>query len=249
LARGVEEALDPRTAASLLARRARLLEGPLGRPDDAANVYSKLLQLRPDDHQAASKLRDSLRRARRFQDLLVVIHKQTLRAKTNEEKIELLKETAQVWELDLRNRWEAVDAWSKVLELAPDDNEALRAMGRLDRRSLPPPTARSRRAASAPPASTPGPAPALSARPAATAASRAADHKSAPPQTKEDSIDLETLDEQDLEPVPVYVPKTHVSRRTSPPPPPPQAYQSGRPKPKASAPPPPPPSTKPRSNQ
>ena len=145
LARGVDDALDPRTAACLLARRARLLEGQLGRPDDAANVYAKLLQLRPDDLQAASKLRDSLRRARRFQDLLVVVHKQTLRAKRPEEKLELLKESAHVWELDLKNRWEAVDAWRKVLELAPGDNEALRALARLDRRSLPPAAAASSR--------------------------------------------------------------------------------------------------------
>jgi tetratricopeptide (TPR) repeat protein len=252
LARGVDEALDPRTAASLLARRARLLEGPLGRPDDAANVYSKLLQLRPDDHPAASKLRDSLRRARRFQDLLVVIHKQTLRAKTVEEKIELLKETAQVWELDLRNRWEAVDAWGKVLELAPEDGEALRAMGRLDRRSLPPPSGRARRAAAtsapavtAPPASPRPP----SAPPAVKLPSRAAPN--VPAQASEDSIDLETLDEHDLEPVPVQTARSLPPRRPTPPPPPPQALQtSNRPKPKSSVPPPPPPpSSKPRGSE
>ena len=168
LSRGVDDALDPRTAACLLARRARLLEGQLGRPDDAANVYAKLLQLRPDDLQAASKLRDSLRRARRFQDLLVVVHKQTLRAKRPEEKLELLKESAHVWELDLKNRWEAVDAWRKVLELAPGDNEALRALSRLDRRSLPPTAA-----GSTPPGSTP---------PTAARTSQAPARKSEPPE-------------------------------------------------------------------
>jgi tetratricopeptide (TPR) repeat protein len=138
LARAIDEALDPKSAAALLARRARLLEGPLGRPEDAADVFAKLLQLRPDDAQAAAKLRDSLRRARRFQDLLLVIHKQMQRVKNAEEKLELLKESAQVWELDLKNRWEALDAWRKVLEFAPQDAEARRAVVRLDRRSLPP---------------------------------------------------------------------------------------------------------------
>jgi len=236
LARGVDEALDPRTAASLLARRARLLEGPLGRPDDAANVYAKLLQLRPDDQHAASKLRDSLRRARRFQDLLVVIHKQTQRAKTNEEKIELLKETAQVWELDLRNRWEAVDAWGKVLELAPNDNEALRAMGRLDRRSVPPGHARAARAASRGPAAKSG----STSAPAQVGAAS---------DTHEASVELETLDELEIipEPAPAPAPRRPTTT-TMPPPPPPQALQSSRPRAKTS-PPPPPPSTKPRSGQ
>jgi hypothetical protein len=237
LSRGVDEALDPRTAATLLARRARLLEGPLGRPDDAANVYSKLLQLRPDDQHAASKLRDSLRRARRFQDLLVVIHKQTLRAKSNEEKIDLLKETAHVWELDLRNRWEAVDAWGKVLELAPNDNEALRAMGRLDRRSVPPGQVRAQMRPRAPAPQSRPPA----ARSGGTGAPAP---RSAPPApvSEEDSVELETLDELDFEPEPAAAP---APRRSTPPPPPPQALQSSRPRPKTSAPPPPPP--KPRS--
>jgi tetratricopeptide (TPR) repeat protein len=149
LARAVDEAIDPKSAAALLARRARLLEGALGRPDDAASVYAKLLQLRPDDLQAATKLRDSLRRARRFQDLLLVIHKQLQREKNPEERLELLKESAQVWELDLKNRWEALDAWRKVLDFAPRDAEAQRAIARLDRRSLPPPSAADTTSASA----------------------------------------------------------------------------------------------------
>lgn len=243
LSRGVDEALDPRTAATLLARRARLLEGPLGRPDDAANVYSKLLQLRPDDQHAASKLRDSLRRARRFQDLLVVIHKQTLRAKSNEEKIDLLKETAHVWELDLRNRWEAVDAWGKVLELAPNDNEAVRAMSRLDRRSLPSGQARAHMRPGAPQSRPPA------ARSGASAAAPARSAASAPnqvnPVNDEASIELETLEDLEIEPEPEAA---RPPRRSTPPPPPPQALQTGRPRPKTSAPPPPPP-PKPRSGQ
>jgi tetratricopeptide (TPR) repeat protein len=140
LARAVDEAMDPKSAAALLARRARLLEGSLGRPEDAADVFAKLLRLRPDDLQAAGKLRDSLRRARRFQDLLLVIHKQMQRVKNADEKLELLKESAQVWELDLKNRWEALDAWRKVAEFAPRDAEARRAVVRLDRRSVQPPS-------------------------------------------------------------------------------------------------------------
>jgi hypothetical protein len=176
--------------------------------------------------------------------LLVVIHKQTLRAKSSEEKIDLLKETAHVWELDLRNRWEAVDAWGKVLELAPNDNEASRAMGRLDRRSLPPGHARAQQRPgapapqSSPPAARSGASGAPSARSVAPAARAYVDDL-----TDESSVELETIEELDIEPEPVRAP-----RRSAPPPPPPQALQTGQPRPKTSAPPPPPP-PKPRSNQ
>jgi tetratricopeptide (TPR) repeat protein len=245
LSRGVDDALDAVTAAGLLARRARLLEGPLGRPDDAANVYAKLLQLSPDDLQAAAKLRDSLRRAKRFQDLLVVIHKQMQRAKRSDEKLELLKESAHIWELDLKNRWEAVDAWRKVLEHSPRDAEAIRALTRLDRRSLPP---------------IPPPSAADEHEPEAEK-SNGAEHASveepaAPQPTaarveEVKSVDVVPIDE--TQPVATEElqlqaqPTTARTRRTTtqPPPPPPDALRHSTRPPQSGGPPPPPPKSNP----
>jgi tetratricopeptide (TPR) repeat protein len=139
LSRAIDEAMEPKTAAVLLERRASLLEGPLGRAEDAADVFARLVQLRPDDAGAAEKLRRSLRLARRYQDLLLAVHKQMQRARSPEEKLALLKDAAQTWEQDLKNRWEALDAWRKVLEFAPEDAEARSAVTRLDRRSMAPP--------------------------------------------------------------------------------------------------------------
>lgn len=270
LSRGVDDALDRDTAARLLARRARLLEGPLGRPDDAANVYAKLLQLSPDDVQAASKLRDSLRRARRFQDLLVVIHKQMQRAKRSREKLELLKETAHVWELDLKNRWEAVDAWRKVLDLAPRDGEALRAIMRLDRRSLPPPEVLERAAAQAD-ADAEAEAEAEErerheSQERLAAQERAAEAAAAPPPSPSPSeatptgehatreILLEDLPSVDVIPIeesqPITLPadiqeedEGIPARRSTPPPPPPDVVRAST-RPRSIAPPPPPAATK-----
>ncbi|HEX2676887.1 MAG TPA: hypothetical protein VHM19_09610, partial [Polyangiales bacterium] len=142
LSRAVDDALDPKSAAVLLARRARLLEGPLGRPQDAADAFARLSQLRPDDLEAAEKVRASLRKAKRYQDLLLALHKQLQRVKNADEKLALLKEAALTWENDLKNRWEALDAWRKVLDFAPDDADAKSAVVRLDRRSVAPPAPR-----------------------------------------------------------------------------------------------------------
>ncbi len=43
-----------------------------------------------------------------------------------------MKEIASVWETDLGNRWEALDAWKKVAQEAPEDADAKDAMARLD---------------------------------------------------------------------------------------------------------------------
>jgi hypothetical protein len=148
LSRCIDKALDPQTAATLLARRATLLEGPLGRPQQAIEVLTKLLQLRPDDSHAAARLRRTLRKARRFPDLLLAIHKQLQRTKEPDERLALIKESANIWEGDLRNRFEARDAWRKALELSPNDAEAAAGLSRTEQRlsaphllSEPPPSA------------------------------------------------------------------------------------------------------------
>jgi tetratricopeptide (TPR) repeat protein len=264
LSRGVDDALDAVTAAGLLARRARLLEGPLGRPEDAANVYAKLLQLSPDDLQAAAKLRDSLRRAKRFQDLLVVIHKQMQHAKRGDEKLELLKESAHIWELDLKNRWEAVDAWRKVLEHSPRDAEAIRALTRLDRRSLPPippPSAadepepepahdpeQSNGAEHELPAtpSVEEPAPIAAAAPQPTAA-RVEEVKSVDVVPIDETQPVAT-EELQIQAVPAQPTTSRMRRATQPPPPPPDALRHSTRPPQSGGPPPAPsksnPSTK-----
>jgi tetratricopeptide (TPR) repeat protein len=141
VARLIDEAIDSNTAVALLKRRGELLEGPLGRAQDAAAVYSKLLQLRPDDADVAELLRASLRKSGRFQDLLLALNKQLQRTREPGRRLVLLKEMAQSWERDLKNRWEAVDAWKAVLREAADDSEALAALQRLERvrASAPPP--------------------------------------------------------------------------------------------------------------
>jgi hypothetical protein len=134
LSQCIDKALDPQTAATLLARRATLLEGHLGRPQQAIEVLTKLLQLRPEDSHAATRLRRTLRKARRFPDLLLAIHKQLQRVKQPDERLVLIKESANIWEGDLRNRFEARDAWRKALELAPSDAEAAAGLARTEQR-------------------------------------------------------------------------------------------------------------------
>jgi tetratricopeptide (TPR) repeat protein len=133
VARLIDDAIDSNTAVALLKRRGELLEGPLNRWQDAAAVYTKLLQLRPDDAEVAERLRASLRKSGRFQDLLLALNKQMQRTREPQKRIKLLKEMAASWEQDLKNRWEAVDAWKAVLREAGDDAEALAALQRLER--------------------------------------------------------------------------------------------------------------------
>ncbi|HMI91371.1 MAG TPA: hypothetical protein VK509_08405, partial [Polyangiales bacterium] len=131
LARLIDETIEPAASVVLLRRRGALLEGPLNRFQDAASVYTKLLQIRPDDAEASSKLLASLRRSGRHQDLLLVLNKQLQRTRDRAQRVELLRQIATTWERDIKNRWEALDAWKAVLREAGDDEVALTSIDRL----------------------------------------------------------------------------------------------------------------------
>jgi golgin subfamily B member 1 len=133
LARSIEDATDLFTSQRVLRRRGSLLEDALGRFQDAATVYAKLVAQNPDDTQAGDRLRVNLRRSGRYQELLSALGKQLQRTQAGTARLGLLKEVASTWETDLRNRWEALDAWKLVLAEQPQDRDAHAALERLDR--------------------------------------------------------------------------------------------------------------------
>ncbi|MCG8554285.1 MAG: hypothetical protein MJD61_03210 [Proteobacteria bacterium] len=139
LGRLVDAAIDSETAVLLLRRRARVLEEDLQRHEEAADVYAKLLQIRPDDDEAPDHLFGCLRSAGRYQELLVAIDQRLQHAGDDEEKLRLLKDVAHIWEHRLKNRWEALDAWNKVAAHDAGDEEAKEAIERLQRATHPPP--------------------------------------------------------------------------------------------------------------
>ncbi|MBN1652386.1 MAG: hypothetical protein JXA30_01275 [Deltaproteobacteria bacterium] len=136
LNRLIAEALDSESTIALLERRGELLEGPLRRYSDAAEVYLKLLQLDHENRIASERLHGCLKKAGRYQDLLLAIGRELRRTDDRERELALRKEIAVIWDKELKNRWEALDAWKKVAERAPEDEDARNAIARLDRKSL-----------------------------------------------------------------------------------------------------------------
>ncbi len=134
LQRIADDAIDSGTASAVLRRLGALLEGPLGSPERAAEAYKQLVTLRPRDLHASERLRACLGAAGRHQELLTAIDRHLSLVTEQGERLSLLREAATAWELGLRNRFEARDAWRKVLELAPEDAEAASAIERLDAR-------------------------------------------------------------------------------------------------------------------
>ncbi|MGE0790982.1 MAG: hypothetical protein AB7S26_35250 [Sandaracinaceae bacterium] len=131
LAHLIEEALDSRTASLLLERRGDLLE-KLNRFKDAAEVWTRLKTVTSGAPNARKRLRTALRKAGEYQDLLVALQRDLRDTEAVPQRIRLLKEIALVWEEGLGNRWEAIDAWKKVLDAAPGDPDGVEALARIE---------------------------------------------------------------------------------------------------------------------
>jgi len=133
LGRLVEDVLDGRLAARLLRRRATLL-AQLGRKSDAAEAWGRIKTLQPADGEVRERWRQALREAGRHEDVLLALDQELGRNKDRASHAPLRREQARIWERDLKNRSEALDAWKKVLALDPDDAEAKEAVARLGAR-------------------------------------------------------------------------------------------------------------------
>jgi golgin subfamily B member 1 len=131
LSRAIQRSNDPDLRLGLLQRRGKLLGEHLKRYGKAAEVYRELLALDPNDQGAREALPSMLRRDGRYQDLLRLYDDWLQRTDDPTQRIQLMREKAKLWEMELRNRSGAIEVWRKVLELSPEDSEASAMLSRL----------------------------------------------------------------------------------------------------------------------
>jgi tetratricopeptide (TPR) repeat protein len=132
--RVIDDAYDADTARVYQERRASVLADKLGRVDDAIEALRNLVEMSPRDRSPLKLLQGVLRRHKRHQDLLMALERELEMGAPD--KVEVYRAIAVVWDRDLKNGFEAKDAWKRVLKYAPADDEARQALERLERRRL-----------------------------------------------------------------------------------------------------------------
>lgn len=130
--KALEVVLDRQAAIDLHGRRARLLTEELDRPLEAVEHYWQLIQIDPSDLDTRQKLSVIYQKAGRWNDLMMLLEKE-LPLAGPERRREILLEIAGIWEYRLENRYEALDAYRRVLRESPDDDDARRAVERLEK--------------------------------------------------------------------------------------------------------------------
>ncbi|MDP2313245.1 MAG: hypothetical protein Q8P41_10095 [Pseudomonadota bacterium] len=118
-----EHAESPRDAARFHRRTAETLERA-GDSDGARAALTRALDSLPDDQEALGGLRRLAEAAGDWQGVVGVLARQAALS-SGRPQIDRFAEIARLWEARLSDRAVAADAWRKVLDLAPDDEEAL----------------------------------------------------------------------------------------------------------------------------
>jgi tetratricopeptide (TPR) repeat protein len=122
----VEDIAEKKAA---LFQAASIEEEVLERPEQAIAVYNRILELDPEDVHAVDALIKLFLGLTRWTDLLVVYNKKADLVADPDEKKRIYYQVGAVYERELSDVVRAIDTYQRVLELDPEDVQAL---GRLD---------------------------------------------------------------------------------------------------------------------
>lgn len=126
----LEVVLDRDAAIELHRRRSRVLTEELDRPAEAIEHYWQLIQINPHDGATRSKLTQIYETTERWTDLMLLLEKEIPFADEDRQR-EIFLRVASIWEVELGNNYEALDAYRRVLARWPGDPTAVEALERL----------------------------------------------------------------------------------------------------------------------
>jgi tetratricopeptide (TPR) repeat protein len=116
---------EPQDKKDALFQAASIEEDVLNRPEAAIAVYNKVLEIDGDDVRAVDALIRRYLDLSRWQDLLSVYAKKADLVADVDEKKAIYYQVGAVYERELGDVPRAIDTYTKILELDPDDMQAL----------------------------------------------------------------------------------------------------------------------------
>ena len=100
----------------------------LQNPERAIETYTSILDLDPEDYDAAQALDRLYQRTERWYDLLAILERQTEMASTPEEVVSLRFRIGELWREHLNDLTHAVEAYRGVLAMDPGHEPTLRSL-------------------------------------------------------------------------------------------------------------------------
>jgi hypothetical protein len=136
LGRALEEVFDGPLVRKLLGRRARLRRDELGDMQGAAVDLKKLHDLSPSDQEVMNELSNLLESLGDHRGMIHLYEDQILRGRDPNQRAELARKVARLWEEELGDAREAADAWRRVLRMKAADPEATAGLERAKTNNL-----------------------------------------------------------------------------------------------------------------
>jgi golgin subfamily B member 1 len=124
----VDVAADESAMADCYARMAKIATEALGERDKAVELWGRVLDVRADDPAALGGLADLHELASEWKELTEVLEKQVTATPDPDAKIPIYKRLGRIWGEKLSRERNSLESWQKVLELDPQDVDALRAI-------------------------------------------------------------------------------------------------------------------------
>jgi len=139
LERQVDIAADDDERVTIIARRARIMSDKLGRDDQAADDWNRILDIDYGNVAALRSIANIRRRQGDPNELVASLHQIVDRAASlleTDELKEVFRELGKTYTAKLEQLPDAADAWRKLLEIGPDFEamDALEAIYRADER-------------------------------------------------------------------------------------------------------------------
>ncbi len=115
----------------VLRRAARVASSKLRDNDEAARLYERLHVVDPTDSEASDTLERHYERSKEIDKLVTLLRTRLSFATGADETIALYSRIARLSEEGLRDADKTIEAYQKILEIAPSNREAIDALGRL----------------------------------------------------------------------------------------------------------------------
>jgi tetratricopeptide (TPR) repeat protein len=124
----VDIAGDEMGMADCYARMAKIAADALDDRAKAVELWGKVVDVRGEDAIALSGLADLHEMASEWKELTEVLEKQVLATPDAERRIPIYKRLGRIWGEKLSRERNSLESWQKVLEIDPQDVDALRAI-------------------------------------------------------------------------------------------------------------------------
>ena len=128
LAEQAENILDPATKVGMIHRLARVLEGKLNRVDDAIARYLAILEIDGENREAIAQLDRIFTSLERWPQLVENLRRQISITAEEQEIIALQHRMGQIYQENMSNLPQAIEAYRAILDIDPDHGQTRGAL-------------------------------------------------------------------------------------------------------------------------